>query len=177
MVISKNKVVSLSYELRLSNGDGEVIQTVGADNPLRFTFGTNSLIAGFERNVEGLKTGDSFAFVLACEEAYGEAREELVVEIPKASFIVDTEIDNDLFFEGNTIPMHDSKGNRLNGVVVEVKDDSVIMDFNHPLSDEDLYFSGTIVEVREATEEELKQADAGCASSGGCVGCSGGCNE
>jgi len=170
MKISKNKVVSLSYELRLDGKDGEIIQTVDADQPMTFMFGNDGLIPGFERHIENLQTGDKFAFLLSCEEAYGPALEEAVVEIPKTSFIVDGEIDNDLFVEGNAVPMTDAEGNRLDGVVVEVKDDTIVMDFNHPLAGDELYFSGTIVEVREATPEE-----ANCSSGSSCKGCKGGC--
>jgi FKBP-type peptidyl-prolyl cis-trans isomerase SlyD len=177
MNISKNKVVSLSYELRLDGKDGEIIETVGADRPLVFIFGTDSLVPGFERNIENLKTGDHFAFLLRCEEAYGPALEEAMVEIQKTSFIVDGEIDNDMLFEGNTIPMTDLQGNRLNGVIAEIKTDSVMIDFNHPLAGDDLFFAGAVVGVREATTEELAQGHihADC-SSGSCGGCSGCCS-
>jgi len=177
MNISKNKVVSLSYELRLDGKDGEIIETVDANNPLMFIFGTNSLVPGFERNIENKKTGDYFEFLLGCEEAYGPALEEAVVEIPVTAFVVDGEIDHDVLFEGNAIPMTDSNGNRMNGVVVEVKGDKVVMDFNHPLAGDDLFFSGTVVDVRKATDEELQcgRVYATC-SSGGCSGCGGGCN-
>ena len=177
MNISKNKIVSLSYELRTDGKDGEIIETVDAGRPLMFIFGINNLIPGFERNIETLKTGDRFAFLLGCEEAYGPALEEAVQEIPVTAFVVDGEIDHNMLFEGNAIPMIDSNGNHLNGVVVEVKDDTVVLDFNHPLAGDDLFFSGTVVDVREATPEELKQgrANPNC-SSGSCGGCGGGCS-
>ena len=177
MKISKNKVVSLSYELRLDGKDGEIIETVDANRPLIFLFGADSMIPGFERNIENLKTGDNFAFLLNCEDAYGPALEEALVEIPKTAFLVDGEIDNDMFFEGNAIPMMDSEGNRHNGVVAEVKDNTVVMDFNHPLAGDDLFFSGAVIDVRDATSEELR---CGCVQSNcspsSCSGCSGGCN-
>ena len=177
MQVSKNKVVSLSYELRLDGKDGEIIETVDANNPLMFIFGTDSMIPGFERNIENLKTGDNFAFLLGCEEAYGPALEEALVEIPKTAFVVDGEIDNDMFFEGNAIPMMDSQGNRHDGVVAEVKADTVVMDFNHPLAGDSLFFSGTVVEVRDATSEELSRGhvNSNC-SQGSCSGCGGGCS-
>ena len=177
MKISKNKAVSLSYELRTDGKDGEIIETVEANHPLTFIFGINSMIPGFERNIENLKTGDRFAFLLGCEEAYGPAIEEAVQEIPIAAFVVDGEIDHEMLFEGNAIPMMDSNGNHLNGVIVEVKDDTVVMDFNHQLAGDSLYFTGTVVDVREATPEELKNGriNANC-SSGGCEGCGGGCS-
>jgi len=175
MKISKNKVVSLSYELRVDSKDGEVIETVDVNNPLIFIFGIDGMIPGFERNIENLTTGDNFAFLLNCEEAYGPALEEALVEIPKTTFFVDGEIDNDMFFEGNAIPMMDSHGNRHNGVVAEVKEDTIIMDFNHPLAGDSLFFSGTIVDVREATPEELNRANSNCSPSS-CSGCGGSCS-
>ncbi len=176
MNISKNKVVSLSYELRLDGKDGEIIETVNVDQPMTFIHGNGYLLPEFERNIENMKTGDDFAFLLTCENAYGPAIEDAVVDIPINAFMVDGEIDNDMLFEGNAIPMTDSQGNRLNGIVVEVKDDVVVMDFNHPLAGDDLYFSGTIVEVREATPEELTHGHVhGNCSSGGCDGCNGDC--
>ena len=176
MNISKNKVVSLAYELRADGKDGEIIETVTADRPLMFIFGTDSLLPCFERNIENLKTGDHFSFLLACEDAYGPAHEEAVVEIPVTSFAVDGEIDYESLSEGAAIPMSDSNGNRLNGVVVEMKGDTVVMDFNHPLAGDDLFFSGTVVNVREATSEELERGRiySDC-SSGSCGSCSGGC--
>ena len=172
MNISKNKVVSLSYVLRVDGKDGEIIETVNGDRPLMFIFGAGSLVPGFECNVENLKTGDHFAFLLPCEKAYGPAKEEAVVDIPITAFAVDGEIDHEMLVEGNAIPMVDSNGNRLNGVVVEVKTDTVVIDFNHPLAGDDLYFSGTVEDVREATAEELKHGhvQTNC-SSGGCGGC------
>lgn len=177
MNISKNKVVSLSYELRLESKDGEIIETVGADRPLAFIFGNDSMIPGFERNIEHLKTGDDFAFLVKCEDAYGPALEEALVDIPKTAFIVDGQIDEDMLYEGNVVPMADSQGNQMDGVIAEVKDDTVVVDFNHPLSGDDLFFSGTVLEVREATAEELEHGHlhGGCAS-GSCGGCGGGCH-
>lgn len=175
MNISKNKVVSLSYELRLDNKDGEIIETVNPDHPLIFIYGTGNLLPEFENNINGLKVNDTFAFKLPSENAYGQAVEEAVVEIPITAFMVDGELDNDMLFEGNAIPMTDSQGNHLNGVVVEVKSDSVVMDFNHPLAGDDLYFSGTVVDVRDATEEELKHGHVHGCSSGECGGDCSGC--
>lgn len=177
MNISKNKVVSLSYELRLEGKDGEIIETVNADRPLVFIFGSGNLLPEFERNIENLKTGDEFSFLLPSDDAYGSAVDEAVVEIPKTAFMVDGELDENLLFEGNAIPMTDSDGNHLNGVVVEIKDDSVVMDFNHPLAGDDLFFSGAIVEVRDATAEELAHGHIhGNCSSEGCDGCNGDCH-
>ena len=70
-------------------------------------------------------------------------------------FLEDGKPNDELLQVGNTIPMQDSDGNRLDGVVVEVTDTQVKMDFNHPLAGKNLHFTGQIVELRDATSEEL----------------------
>lgn len=177
MYISKNKVVSLSYELRLEHKDGEIVETVNADRPLTFIYGAGNLLPEFERNIANMQAGDHFAFLLRCEDAYGPATEEAVVEVPISAFMVDGEIDNDVLFEGNAVPMTDSQGNRMNGIVIEIRANSVLMDFNHPLSGDNLFFSGTVVEIREASKEELEHGHIhGSCNSGGCEGCNGSCH-
>lgn len=176
MIISKNRVVSLAYLLRLGDGKGEVMETASDSRPLMFIFGTGSMLPGFERRIENLKTGDSFAFLLKCEEAYGPAQEDAIMEIPKTNFAIDGEIDDDMLVVGNSIPMTDADGNRWNGIVVEVRDDSVLLDLNHPLAGDDLFFSGTVVGVRKATVEELERGYVSGCSPDGCDGCNGGCH-
>ena len=184
MIIEKNKVVSLIYELRVDNSKGDVIESLNSDKPLVFIYGNGSLLPKFEENIRGMKTGDGFSFDLKCEDAYGLATEEAVVDIPKDVFEVDGEFDAEIIKEGNAIPMMDGDGNELNGVVVEVGKDTVKMDFNHPLAGDDLYFSGKIIEIREATIEELEHGHIhGISSCGdecadGCnsEGCNCGCN-
>ncbi len=177
MTIEKNKVVSLIYELRVDGKDGEVIESLQDSKPLTFIYGTGALLPRFEDNINGLKVGDAFSFLLQCEDAYGKATEEAVVEIPKNVFEVDGKFDNELVCVGNAIPMMDGEGNRLNGVVVSVNPETITMDFNHPLAGDNLHFTGKVVEVRAATEEELQHGHIH--SSGGCGGgsCESGCES
>jgi FKBP-type peptidyl-prolyl cis-trans isomerase SlyD len=170
MNIEKNKVVSLVYELRSKNSDGEVIESLNDSNPLTFIFGSGSLLPKFEENITGLKQGEPFNFELKCADAYGNVMTEAVVDIPKNVFIVDGELDSNLIQIGNSVPMMDSEGNRLNGVVVSVNDEVVKMDFNHPLAGEDLFFKGKIVDIREATEEEITHGHIHSAHSCGSCG-------
>jgi FKBP-type peptidyl-prolyl cis-trans isomerase SlyD len=179
MIIEKNKVVSLIYELRVDGTSGEIIESLKEDKPLTFIYGTGALLPKFEANISGLKSGDAFSFLLQCEEAYGIATDEAVVEIPKNVFEVEGEFDKGLISVGNAIPMMDGEGNRLNGVVVSVNAESVTMDFNHPLAGDNLHFAGKIVEIRDATSEELQHghlhSEGACSS--GCDGNKGGCCE
>lgn len=174
-MIEQNKVVSVSYELRVDNEQGEVIQTVDSSSPLDFIFGMGYLLPAFESQIAGLNVGDSFAFSIACDDAYGQASDEAVVDVPKSVFLVDGKIDETVVREGNALPMMDSDGNHMNGVIVEVKDDVVVMDFNHPLAGDDLYFTGKVEAIRDATAEELEKGlqQAGCSCN--CDSCEGNC--
>ncbi len=160
MKITKDKVVSLTYELRLDHEDGEIVETLSPEGPLVFLYGSGNLLPKFEENISGLLTGDSFSFNLAATEAYGEKDTDAIVNVPISVFTIDGQIDHQLLQVGKKIPMQDSSGNRLNGSIIEIGTDSVLMDFNHPLAGNKLYFKGQIVDVREATEEELNHGHA-----------------
>jgi FKBP-type peptidyl-prolyl cis-trans isomerase SlyD len=167
MIVEKNKVISLSYELRV---DGETVESVGADSPLMFLFGAGNLLPKFEQNLDGLKINDNFNFEINADEAYGPVNEDAIVDVPMKAFEMDGEIDRELLREGNQIPMLDQSGNRLNGKIVSFDDRFVTMDFNHPLAGTDLHFNGTIVEIREATPDELEHGHVHPADS--CSNCS-----
>ncbi|MDR3287219.1 MAG: FKBP-type peptidyl-prolyl cis-trans isomerase [Prevotellaceae bacterium] len=159
MKIENNKSVALAYVLKV---DDEVVETVNKENPMRFIFGQGFLLPKFEENIEGKKTGDTFEFSLKAAEAYGEIENDAFVELSKEIFNVDGEIDESLFVIGNVIPMLDSQGNRLNGTVENINDDTIVMNFNHPLAGCDLSFTGEVVDVHEVTAEELAELQNSC---------------
>ena len=155
--ISKNTVVSLTYELKVLNEDGEqeLVETADTNNPMVFLFGASGLPDKFEDYLEGKNEGDSFSFALEAEEGYGDYDQNALVNIPKNVFEIDGKIDDEMLMTGNYIPMSDNEGNQMQGRVMEVKDDEVIMDFNHPLAGMKMFFEGKVVGVRQATPEEL----------------------
>lgn len=155
MVISKNKVVSLTYELKLDNAEGEVVDMADAAQPLVFLYGAGNMLPKFESNLAELKADDNFEFTLSSDDAYGPVIEEAVVDLPIDIFMVDGKIDPDMLFVGNVIPMQDNEGRPLDGTVVSISDDKVKMDFNHPMAGKTLHFTGKILELREATAEEI----------------------
>jgi len=69
---------------------------------------------------------------------------------------VDGKLQEEMLYEGNSIPMMDEQGNKLTGVITSVQDDQVVMDFNHPLAGMNLYFKGEVIEVRDATPDEIE---------------------
>jgi FKBP-type peptidyl-prolyl cis-trans isomerase SlyD len=155
MKIEKNKVVSLTYVLRTDNAEGEIMQEVNKDRPFVHLFGVGNLLPAFEKNLTGLSTGDEFGFHLPVADAYGNISEADVVELSKEIFMVEGKLDEELLQIGRYIPMQNEEGHVIEGKVLSLTDEGVLMDFNHPLAGKDLHFSGEILEVREASEEEL----------------------
>jgi len=157
--VDNKKVVSLAYELRLDQEGSEVVDQAAKDKPLTFLYGAGQLLPAFEANIKDLNKGDSFAFQLSPTDGYGEVEEQFFVELPKNIFVQDGKVIDELQV-GNYIPMTDPQGNQLQGKVVAIGEETVTMDFNHPLAGRTLFFSGEIVDVRDATPEELEHGHA-----------------
>ena len=135
MKITANKFVAVTYDLNVGEGEErELMEKAVAEAPLKFIFGTGAMLPAFEDALKGLEVGDKFDFSIAPADAYGEYVEDHVLDLPKNIFEVEGKFDSEIIKEGNTVPMMDSNGNRLNGSVLEVKDDVVVMDFNHPFT-------------------------------------------
>ncbi|MEO8148184.1 MAG: peptidylprolyl isomerase [Bacteroidia bacterium] len=162
MKIASNKVVSVTYELHSSKGSDEkkFVETANIDNPLTFLCGTGSMIPKFEEQIAGLSLGDKFAFSILPEEAYGTVDADAIVSVPLDVFKVEGVVDYEILKVGNVLPMRDNEGNSLNGKVVIIENDHVILDFNHPLAGQQLHFKGEVIEVREATTDELEHGHA-----------------
>lgn len=182
MKIEKDSVVSIVYELRSGSKEGDVVESLEESNPLTFLFGSGGLLPKFEENLNGLNPGDTFEFLLNSEEGYGPVVENAIVHVPKSVFEVEGTIDENMLQVGNVVPMMDAEGRRLNGSILEIQEEVVQMDFNHPMAGHDLYFTGKVTEIREATEEELSHGhvhgqgshcnDDNCGEGGGHEGCS-----
>jgi len=172
MTIAKDKMVSVTYELKLDGKDGDIFEKAGKDSPLIFLYGSGMMLPAFEGGLSDKNSGDTFEISIRAEDAYGEVNEEAIVDLPKNIFMVEGKIDEELITPGNSVPMMSTSGQRMEGLVVSVNDDTVQMDFNHPLAGEDLHFTGEILDVRDATPEELSAAystgGCGCGSGGGC---------
>ncbi len=180
----KKSFVALTYDLYVGEeNEKELMEQATEEQPLTFYTGLGMMLDKFEAEIAPLKVGDSFDFVIPVDDAYGEYEDEKIIELPKNIFEVDGAIDEEMIAEGNMVPLVDSEGNRINASIVSVGEDIVTVDINHPLAGEDLHFIGKVIEMREATEEELKAVfSSGCGcGSGGCdsgdcgSGCGSGC--
>lgn len=177
MKIAQNTVVEFAYELEV---DGQIVDRTTKEKPLDYIHGTGSLLPKLEAHIEGMQAGDKFEITLAPADAYGEVDPQRIIDLPKAAFEVNGEVREDLLVPGNTIPMMNSMGGVIPGVVLEVTAETVKMDLNHQMAGKTLHFTGEIVSVREATEKELTEGlhgeyvhSCGC-GGGGCHG--GGCH-
>ena len=182
MKISTHTLVTLTYDLNVGDEGEELIlmERATPEKPLEFIFGTDSMLESFEKQLDGLSSGDKFSFSLSSDETYGDYHEDKVIQLPKKLFEIDGKVDEEMLFEGNTLPMMDADGNKLMGSILEIEGDEVTMDFNHPLAGETLHFTGEVVNVREATAEEiaalhtaenLDTDDCGKTCGSACGGC------
>ena len=160
MKIEKNKVVSITYTLREGNAEGPVVEQVPTAEPFTFLYGAGSLLPLFEENLSNLEKGGGFQFQITSDEGYGERNEDAVVDLAKSVFEIDGKVAEELMQPGAIVPMRDEQGNPLNGTVIEVVEETVKVDFNHPMAGIDLHFTGEVIEVREATAEELDHGHA-----------------
>lgn len=166
MKIAKDAMVALQYELYGAD-NGDLIEKTKEEEPFVFVFGQGTMLEAFEAQLKDLEVGNTFDFTLKPEEAYGEFNEDAVQNLDINIFKgEDGKVDTNIIKQGNVVPLMTQDGQRLQAVVMEVSEDKVKMDFNHPLAGETLHFKGKVEEVRKATEAELS-AMQGCGCEGG----------
>lgn len=180
METSENKYITVAYKLyTVENGEREFTEEAPAEHPFQFISGLGLTLEAFENQIAGLNQGDKFDFTIPAADAYGDYNDEHVIDLPKEIFIIDGKFDSEHIVEGAVVPLMTNEGQRVNGSVVEVKSDVVVMDMNHPLAGCDLNFVGEVVVNRAATNDELAEMarlmSGGC--GGGCGSCGGGCGE
>lgn len=175
MKITQNMVVEFCYDLEV---EGQIVDKTTKERPLDYIHGTGCLLPKLEESIEGLEPGSAFDITLSPADGYGEVDPAKIIDLPKSAFEVNGEIREDLLVPGNTIPMLNSMGGVVPGVVLEVGDDIVKMDLNYQMAGKTLHFTGEILSVREATEKELTEGLHGeLVHSCGCGGCHGGDGE
>jgi FKBP-type peptidyl-prolyl cis-trans isomerase SlyD len=155
MIIEKNKAVFVHYTLTEGTEEGQLVETTENREPLAFIYGIGMMIPDFEKNLSGLKAGDTFAFGIPAENAYGAYDKSALVDVPKSIFEVDGKIEENSLQVGKLLTLQDQDGNDLLGMVASVGNETVKIDFNHPMAGVDLYFRGHVSLVRDAEQAEL----------------------
>lgn len=154
-VIHDNTVVAITYTLRERGPEGQVLETVDRQYPLRFLYGSSRLLPAFEAQLREKKVGDSFAFTLSPAEAYGPYQSSEVIDVPIEVFTNSQEELREYVHVGYYLTLTSADGQQRNGKVLAVGGESVQMDFNHAMAGKSLYFEGRVIEARQATAEEI----------------------
>lgn len=175
--MEQNKnMIAVAYELHdAAAADNSLIEKTEEGRPFVFLTSCGMVLDDFEKAIAPLAKGESFDFTLAPDRAYGEYVDERVVDLDKQLFFIDGKFDSDHIQVGSVVPLQNDNGDRFMGSVVEIGDDKVSIDLNHPLAGKSLHFTGSVLENRPATDEELQQLEqmmsGGC--GGGCDDCQG----
>jgi FKBP-type peptidyl-prolyl cis-trans isomerase SlyD len=141
MTISHGKEVSLEYTLRLA--DKKVVDTNVAAEPLVFTQGSQQIIPGLEKRLEGMSVGQEKQVVVTPEEGYGPVNPQAIMEIPKEK------LPSGPLQVGQVLEGQDPTGNPMYAKVTEVRDTTAILDLNHPLAGQTLYFDVKVLDIKE----------------------------
>ncbi len=148
MVITKDKVVSITYTLK--DADGNVLDSSEGADALVYLHGARNIIPGLETALDGKSAGDAVNAVLAPADAYGEREDAMVEQIPRAQLQEIKDLEIGMQLEANT-----PEGPRIVQVVA-MDDDHVTIDANHPLAGMTLHFDLAVADVRDATAEEVE---------------------
>ena len=177
---NQNKYIAVSYKL-YSNASGEkpeLIEETAEGDPFIFVSALGMTLDAFEAQIVPLKVGEKFDFILNPNDAYGDYEASGKQSLPRKVFEINGKLDSRYIFEGAVVPLASPDGARFNGTIVEIGEESITVDLNHPLAGKSLNFVGEVLESREATNEEVRDAlnqITGC--GGGCGGCKGGSCE
>ena len=161
MAISDNQVVSIEYDL-VEKGGSDIIDSNKGHAPLEFITGKGQIIPGLENALKEMNSGDSAKIDVAASEAYGERHSDAVETLPREQFTgIDLEKGMQLYGQGED-------GQTIMVTVADFDDNTVTVDYNHPLAGKDLTFDVTIKDVREATPDEIATGVVGGGDSCGC---------
>lgn len=149
-----NKVISVNYNLYKDSVEGEMIESTEGKDPLVFLSGVGQMIPDFEAGVVNLEVGDTFSFSIEAAKAYGKRSEDAIIELDKKMFLDEGKLAEGIE-EGKIVPLQDQNGRVVPAKVVKINEKTLTMDVNHPLADQDLHFTGNVIEIREATAEEI----------------------
>ncbi len=138
--VSIGDKVKVHYHGKLRNG--ETFDSSEGREPLEFTVGSGEVIKGFDSGVTGMAVGDKKTVEINVSDAYGEIDEDRIIEFPKSQFPDDMKPE-----AGMQLMMNDGQGQSFPVVIAEVKEDTVLLDANHPLAGEELIFDLELIAI------------------------------
>jgi FKBP-type peptidyl-prolyl cis-trans isomerase SlyD len=146
--VQKDVVVSVEYTLHVEN---EEIDSSKGQDPLQFLVGHGNIITGLEREMIGMKVGESKDVVIAPADGYGEFNEEAFLDVQRKDFPNDIPVE-----EGMELTVKDDAGQSRYARIDTIEGDTVTLNFNHPLAGDELHFNVKVIDLREPTAEELE---------------------
>lgn len=148
LTIQNKSVVSIHYKLQ--DNDGNLLDSSENKDPMKYLHGAQNIVPGLENALEGKKAGDTFQIKVTPEEGYGEVQPNLIGVIPRDTFKGVDKIEKGMNFQAEA-----PDGSVQHIFVKEVNGDDITVDGNHPLAGVELNFDIEVIEVRDATEEEV----------------------
>ena len=172
----KNRYISATYQLySVADGNKELVEQTSQASPFQFITGFGIALDAFETNLLGLESGTEFDFTLQPAEGFGEYAPEGVFKMEREAFCIDGKFDFEHIYPKAVITLVNDEQQYQMATVIEVANDGVTLDTNHPYAGKVLNFTGKVIENREATEEEIQSLIKQL--TGGCGGCGGGCKN
>lgn len=163
MKINEYNVVAIEYSLKDANTNEQLDTNVGG-SPLEFITGMGQIIKGLESEILKMTVGDKADVMVNPADGYGEYNEEAVQTLPREQFA-----GLDLVL-GMTLYGSSEEGETVQVTVKSFDDNEVTIDYNHPMAGRTLMFTVSVLDAREATDQEMATGMVGGASSGGCCG-------
>ncbi len=151
-VVADDMVVTLEYTVKV---DGEVVDSSDDHEPIEFLQGHGQVIGGLEKHLYGVALGESKSFVVSPRDGYGDRDPDAMADIPRSEFPDEIPLE-----PGVELQMEDEDGDIMNAVIVTAGEQTVQLDFNHPLAGKELHFSVQVIGLRQATSEELEHGHA-----------------
>ncbi len=148
MSIKPDQVVTIQYTVK--DEDGKVVDATGEDNSYSFLSGQNQILPKLEETISDMLIGSTKTIELSPEEAYGDYQEDAVQQVNRSDFPEGTQLEVGMSFVANM-----ADGKQLPFVITAVDGDDITIDFNHPLAGKKLTFEVKLIDVRDATPEEL----------------------
>jgi FKBP-type peptidyl-prolyl cis-trans isomerase SlyD len=148
MPIGANKVVTMNFTL--TDDEGNVLDTTDHGGPFSYLSGSNNILPKLEEAIDSMIIGTKKQISLVSTDAYGNYNEEIVQVVGKENFPEDFELEVGLSYVASN-----PDGVQMPFVITEVRDEDVTIDFNHPLAGKNLNFNVELLDVRDATQEEL----------------------
>ena len=148
MALESNKVISFNYTVKDDNG--QMLDSNMKDGPYTFLTGRNQVLPGLEKVLGGMIIGSKKNIKLLAAEAYGEYDEGAIQTVKREFFPEEAELET-----GLTYYAHTPEGKHLQFVITKIENDDITVNFNHPLAGKDLMFDVELLDVRDATPEEI----------------------